>query len=717
MQISFIKKAASLFVVFLLSTLIAFSQDQLHVKWTFSTKKISDCEYELQFKGVIDEHWHLYSMYLESGDGPIATKITFNPSKDFELVGKTIESTPIKMYDKVFDMNVAYHEKNVTFKQKIRLKTDKAVVITGKYEYETCTDEMCTFPPAEDFEFKLQGTAECLKNVSEPTVKSGSNNDCCYCDSLALLKIWKSIQNGDQSNTTSHTSEKTTTDTSSTSTTAGPIDTSVGDSSIVGKPWWLIFLTGLAWGFAALFTPCVFPLIPMNVSFFLKRSQTKAKGKLNAIIYALSIIIIFVVLGLAISAIWGGGELHTFSTSAGFNLVIFVLLLIFAASFLGGFEIVLPSSFVNKIDKQSDRGGYIGIFFMALTLVVVSFSCTGPMVSNALVAAADAQNTSGAFWALFGFSSGLALPFGVFAFFPSMLTSMPKSGGWLNSVKVVLGFLELALALKFASNVDLVYQLGILTREVFITLWVVIFALTTIYLMGGFKTSHDSDVNYLSVTRIFFIVIFFSVTIYILPGLWGAPLKLLSGVLPPADYSESPHGFGGSSSTHQISANADPEFAPYMEVTKSGISFFKNDYDKALAYAKKVGKPLMVDFTGHACANCRKTEDYVWPDSEVTKRLQNNVVLVSLFVDDKRELPEKEHMKVFWYGKDRTITTIGDKFKYLEETKYKQLAQPLYVLLDHNENLLNPPRAYNPSIPEYVKWLDEGTAAFKARKK
>lgn len=388
--------------------------------------------------------------------------------------------------------------------------------------------------------------------------------------------------------------------------------------------------------------------------------------------------------------------------------------MIFAASFLGAFEIVLPSSFVNKIDAQGDRGGFTGIFFMALALVVVSFSCTGPMIGNALVAASTSGNTSGAFWAMFGFSFGLALPFGLFAFFPSMLNSMPKSGGWLNTVKVVLGFLELALALKFASNVDVAYNWGILTREVFISLWIVVFALMTIYLLGGFKTSHDSETKHLSVTRLFFVIISFFVTIYLIPGLWGAPLKIFTGVLPAYENSESPNGFiGGGTTTSAHASNIDPEFAPFIHTSKSGIVHFKNDYEHALAYAKKIGKPLMIDFTGLQCANCRKTEDFIWPDAEVTKRLNNDVVLVSLFVDDKEELDPKDYMKVFWFGQEREITTIGDKFKYMEETLYKQSTQPLYVLIDHNEQLLSNPRGYQSGIAEYINWLDAGINQFK----
>ncbi|MGZ4036348.1 MAG: protein-disulfide reductase DsbD family protein, partial [Bacteroidia bacterium] len=463
---------------------------------------------------------------------------------------------------------------------------------------------------------------------------------------------------------------------------------------------------------------CVFPMIPMNVSFFTKQSKSKKQGLRNAMVYALFIIILYVGLGLGVTIIFGAGALHTLSTNVWFNLAFFVLLLVFAASFLGAFEIVLPSSFVNKMDAKADKGGYIGIFFMAFTLALVSFSCTGPIIGTLLVEAAGTGSLGGPFWGMFGFALALALPFGIFAAFPGWLNSLPQSGGWLNSVKVTLGFLELALALKFASNADLVVQAGILTREVFVGLWIVIFGLLGVYLIGGFKTSHDSDVKSLSVTRLMMALVAFFITIYMIPGMWGAPLKLFSGILPPLEYSESPHGFGGGNAQTVSSGteNKDPEFGKYIEVNKNGIVHFKNDYEHALAYAKKVGKPLLVDFTGHACANCRKTEDYVWPDPEVTKKLNNDVVLVSLYVDDKRELDPKDYMKVQWYGKEREITDIGDKFKYMEETLYGQSTQPLYVLLDHNEKPLNAVRGYNPGIPEYIQWMDEGIAKFKSAK-
>lgn len=690
-----------LFVV--LAILLGFSSyaQENPVHWKFETKKISDCEYELIFKAKIDEPWHIYSLVKAGDDGPNPTSFVFNKSKDYQLVGKVVESTPTKVFDKVFEMNVAYHPKNATFTQKIKLLSADKIKITGTYEAQVCTEEKCIFPPADKFEFEIQGTPACIGVATTETIITDSSKTSaanCVCDTNAIVEAKGGVVTAKTiSNATSKVSE--------------------ADVEETDKSWWTIFLAGFVGGFLALLTPCVFPMIPMNVSFFTKRSKTKSEGIRNAIIYSLFIIVLYVGLGLGVTAIFGAGALNTLSTSVWFNLVFFVLLLVFAASFLGAFEIVLPSSLIGKIDAKADKGGLIGIFFMAFTLALVSFSCTGPIIGTLLVEAAGTGSISGPFWGMFGFALALSLPFGLFAAFPAWLNSLPKSGGWLNSVKVVLGFLELALALKFASNADLVVQAGYLTREVFVSIWIVIFLLQSLYLIGVFKTPHDSEVKSISVTRLFFAMVSFFITFYLIPGLWGAPLKLFSGILPPLEYSESPHGFGGGGNTSAVAQNVDPEFSQHLEVNKNGIVHFKNDYEKALAYAKKVGKPLMVDFTGHACANCRKTEDYVWPDDEVTKRLNNDVVLVSLYVDDKRALDPKDYMTVVWFGKEREITDIGDKFKYMEETQYGQSSQPLYVLLDHNEKLLNKVRGYDPNIEEYIAWLDEGVAKFKAKEK
>lgn len=695
-----LKKISLLLLLIITTCSFVIAQDS-PVHFKLSTKKISDCEYDLQFNANIDEPWHMYSLRPVK-DGPNPTVFNFSKSADYELVGKPTESKTVKEFDKVFEVNVEYFKNTATFTQRIKLKSDKNVTIKGKYEYQACTEEKCIFPPADNFEFSLTGTAACLKNSITTNTVVQTNTTTIVKDSEAKQDSLTQIT-------------QAAIETASTSVTElkqGVIKTEL---KTVTKSWWGIFIAGFIGGALALLTPCVFPMIPMNVSFFTKQSKTKAQGIRNALLYSVSIIVLYVGLGLGVTLIFGAGALHSLSTNVWFNLAFFVLLLVFAMSFLGAFEITLPSSFVNKIDAKSDKGGYVGIFFMAFTLALVSFSCTGPIIGTLLVEAAGTGNLAGPFWGMFGFSLALALPFGLFAAFPGWLNSLPQSGGWLNAVKVTLGFIELALALKFASNADLVVQAGILTREVFIGLWIVIGLLLTMYLLGMYKTSHDSDLKHVSVGRLFIAIASFFVTIYLIPGLWGAPLKLFSGILPPLEYSESPHGFGGSGNGSSAEAliPKDEEFGKYMEVNKNNIVHFKNDYEHALAYAKKVGKPLLIDFTGRACPNCRKTEDYVWPDAEVTKRLNNEVVLVSLYVDQKTSLDPKDYMKVQWYGKEREITDIGDKFKYLEETVYGQSTQPLYVLVDGNEKVLNAVRGYDPDISEYVKWMDEGIKNYK----
>jgi thiol:disulfide interchange protein len=664
-----------------------------HVRWSTEMKKVSDCEYDLVFKANIDKYYHIFSI-VESGDTR-PTIFTFKPSAEYMLVGKMTEPKPHVVDDELMGKTLEHHG-NISFIQRIKLLTDKKVTIKGNFEYQICDTVACTFPPTEDFKFDAQGTSACMTASAEPFGMKTSSN-VCVCDTAAILAASATKTVESKKEFVSQTDESKT----------ELVDTEDMNS-------WAIFISGFFGGFAALLTPCVFPMIPMNVSFFTKQSKNKRQGIRNAFVYAIFLIVLYVGLGLGVTLIFGAGALHSLSTNIWFNLAFFVLLVVFGISFLGAFEIVIPSAFVNKMDARSDKGGFIGIFFMAFTLALVSFSCTGPIIGTLLVQAASTGSLTHPFWGMFGFSLALALPFGLFAAFPGWLNSLPKSGGWLNSVKVVLGFLELALALKFASNADLVVQAHILNREVFIALWIVIFGLQGAYLLGAFKTSHDSDLKHVSVTRLFFAIISFSITVYLIPGLWGAPLKIFSGVLPPWDYTEAEAA--GPQAQHQNNtANLDAEYGQYMHVTKTGIVHFKNDYANALAYAKKVGKPLMVDFTGHACANCRKTEDYVWPDASITKRLNNDVVLVSLYVDDKRSLDPKDYMTVQWYGKERTITDIGDKFKYMEEKLYGQSTQPLYVLLDHNEKLLVKVRGYNPSIEAYGKWLDEGVNAFKSK--
>ena len=688
---------------------VGYSQfDDTHTNWKVSSERISPDVFDVVFDVTIDKNWHLYSPYLKQNDGPFPTTISFTTNDQYELVGRITESAPKVYFDDIFKFDVAYHEEHVVFKQRVKILSSGEVDVEGEYEFQVCLEDgMCIPGRPTKFSVKVQKDDESvLERISAEETKK-------------ILPDIPDLEQKESSETVVDTVEE-----DNDSVASNLVDLNEkhelylqldDENSIKGKPWWLIFLIGFGLGFAALLTPCVFPLIPMNVSFFLKRNESKGKGKMDATVFVLSIISMFVLLGMFITISFGESAIYLVSTSGTFNGIIFVLLMIFGASFLGAFEITLPSGLINKIDKQSDRGGILGIFFMALTLVVVSFSCTGPLVGTALAAAASSGNVSGSLWILLGFSSGLALPFGFFAFFPSLLNTIPQSGGWLNAVKVVLGLLEIALALKFLSNVDLVYQAGLLTRELFLVLWIAIFAITTVYFLGGFKTAHDADVPYLTVTRLFLAVISLSFTLYILPGLWGAPLKLLSGVLPPYSYSESPQGFGANASNHLLTMTSAEEGG--METNKNGITHFSNDYESALDYARKTNKPLMVDFTGRTCANCRKTEDYIWTDPEVKKRLNNDFVLVSLYVDERTKLPQEEIDTVDWNGEDFVIETIGNKFLFLEHSKYGLIAQPLYVLLDNNEKLVAPLRGYNSSIPDYIDWLDEGKEEFEKRKR
>ncbi len=470
-----------------------------------------------------------------------------------------------------------------------------------------------------------------------------------------------------------------------------------------------IFFIAFLSGFAALLTPCVFPMIPMTVSFFTKQSKSRAKGIRNAIIYGFSIIAIYVILGLIVTKIFGADALNALSTDVWFNLIFFVILIIFATSFLGAFEIMLPNSWANKADQQADKGGLIGILFMALALAIVSFSCTGPIVGTLLVEAASNGGIA-PIVGMLGFSLALALPFMLFAMFPGWLNSLPKSGGWLNTVKVVLGFLELALAFKFLSNADLVLQLHFLEREVFIAIWIAIFGALTLYLFGKITLPHDSPTHHISVGRLYLGLLTLVFTMYLIPGLWGAPLKLISAFPPPPQYSESPFGVGGSGNG-AVSSEAGKGLPEGAELGPHGIMVF-HDYEDGLAYAKQINKPIMLDFTGYACVNCRKMENNVWSEPAILPILKNDVVLISLYVDDKRELPKEEQ---FTTAAGDKIITVGDKWTDFMISKYKTNTQPLYVITDlegKNMNTSKPTISYV-NADEYLEWLKEGIANFK----
>lgn len=677
--------------IFLLLLVLAFQLSGVfgqkqYVKWSFSLKKISTDEYLMLFKAKIEPTWHLYSQ-IETPDGPLPTYFEFEKSKDFKLIGKVIEPKPIEHAEPVFDnLVVRFFEKTAVFKQKIKALTDKPFVVKGFIDGMACNESQCQkFSPPVDFSFNSQDTittAIVTETVTPDTTQQTTTNE----NTLTAVK--------------NHTDD---------------IVISAAPQKKEGATYLGLFIAGFIGGLLALLTPCVFPMIPMTVSFFTKQSKTKAAGIRNALIYAISIIVIYIVLGLGVTLIFGADAMNNLATNVWFNLAFFVLLVVFAISFLGAFEITLPSGFVNKMDAKSDKGGLIGIFFMAFTLGLVSFSCTGPIIGTLLVEAASTGALAGPFFGMFGFSLALALPFGLFAAFPGWLNSLPKSGGWLNSVKVVLGFLELALAMKFLSNADLVVQAGILTREIFIVLWIVIFALLGGYLMGWFKLSHDSEMKYVSVPRLMMAIFAFAFTIYLIPGLWGAPLKLISGFPPPDFYSESPEGFGGRKAETVSADAAHTDLPEHAHRGPNGIPAF-DDYYLALEYAKKVNKPILVDFTGWACVNCRKMEGQVWSDSDVKRKLTTDFVLVSLYVDDKKKLPKELQTEVTWSGSKRTLSSVGDRWSYLQNNMYKSSTQPQYWIIDGDENHYSDSTSYDPDINKYILWLEKGLSKFKEKK-
>ncbi|MDY7396948.1 cytochrome c biogenesis protein CcdA [Aureibaculum sp. 2210JD6-5] len=658
------------------------------VKWETSVEKSSDTEYTLVATATIEPGWHLYSQDVPE-DGPISTTITFYTNDDFELIGNTSEDDGHTEDDPYFDMKIKYFDNKAEFKQRIRILNKEPSLVKGEVEYMACNDTQCTPPTIKDLVFNLN---------------NGATSNTGKVDATADSEIDK-IENGTTTGTTTKTSKE--------------------ESQ---KGLWTIFFIAFLSGFAALLTPCVFPMIPMTVSFFTKQSKTRAAGIRNAIVYGISIIVIYVVLGLLVTWIFGPSALNALATNVWFNLIFFLLLVIFAVSFLGAFEITLPSSWGTKIDNQADRGGMIGIFFMALALAIVSFSCTGPIVGTLLVEAASKGGLAPVIGML-GFSLAIALPFALFAAFPGWLNSLPKSGGWLNTVKVVLGFLELALAFKFLSQADLVLQLHWLEREVFLAIWIAIFGTMALYLFGKIKLPHDSPLTHISVGRLSLGLLTLAFTIYMIPGLWGAPLNLISAFPPPQHYSESPYGVGNSGmgvtvQNHQNGGGHDHDhdhtdedcFIPGLPdgahmLPPHNIIVF-HDFEIGLAYAKEVNKPVMLDFTGWACVNCRKMEQNVWPKPEILNKLKNEVVLISLYVDDKRPLPEGEEVESK-LRPGKQLKYIGQKWSEFQTIRYKANTQPFYVLIDHNEENLNDPVGYTPNADEYLKWLEDGIGKFK----
>jgi len=655
------------------------------VSWSFDKKKISDTEYELLFLAKINKGWHIYSQFLESDQGPVATTFTFENSPRYSRTGKTTESpAPKTEFDSNFEMKVAYFENRATFTQRIKITPGPAFSLKGSLNFMTCEEGRCLPPEDVEFSFAMPALKESVKVASDSSLEKITNTEIKLTDTAHVVIPEKTNQ-----------------------TKVAPQEAKLTE----GPGAWGIFFAGFLGGFLALLTPCVFPMIPLTVSFFTKQSGNRKKGIVNALIYAVSIVVIYVGIGLAVTFSLGPDALNALASNGIMNMAFFIIFMVFAASFLGAFEITLPSAWINRADQRSEKGGLIGIFFMAFTLSLVSFSCTGPIIGTLLVQAAVGGNVLNPALGMMGFSLALALPFGLFAAFPGWLNTLPKSGGWLNSVKVFLGFLELAFGLKFLSNVDLAYHWGILTREVFIALWIVIFLLLGLYLLGKFKLSHDSETKSLSVGRLMISILVFSFVVYLIPGMWGAPLKIISGFPPPTFYTEgwtlsASNNAMGSGSQGHISGT-DPDHCPH------NLNCF-HDYQLALDYARKVKKPLMVDFTGWSCVNCRKMEDKVWVEPQILKKLRDDYVLVSLYVDDKTELPENEKKVSKTTGKK--IKTIGNKWSDLQTERYATNTQPFYVLLDGNEQLLTTPSGYNPDVTAFDDLLQTGIDHYQSGK-
>ena len=635
-------------LLFALTSVVVSAQIFNPVEWEFSQKQLSENEIELRFKANIEDHWHLYSQNIEQ-DGPVPTEFTFTTKGGYELIGGVTEGKPIEEFDPNFDMVLKYFGKEAIFTQKIKVISSKDFKIEGNVYFMVCDEKQCLPPEEVKFSFDIKAAADGATSSSEVPL----------------------------------------------------------DEKEAGGMWWLFFISFLS-GFAALLTPCVFPMIPMTVSFFTKQSKTKAKGITNAIIYGLSIIVIYVALGVGVSSIFGADALNNMATNVYFNIGFFLLLIIFGASFLGAFDIELPASWTNKSVEAEGKGGLLGIFFMAFTLALVSFSCTGPIVGTLLVEAATG-GYMGPIIGMLGFSLAIALPFALFAAFPGWLNSLPQSGGWLNSVKVTLGFLEIALAFKFLSNADLVMQTHWLERELFLAIWIMIFGLLTMYLLGFLKFAHDSDLKHISVSRLSIAILTGTLTVYMIPGLWGAPLKIINAFPPPVQYSESPFGVGNSNG----GTSSTPHEEHGQHLGPQGIMVF-HDYKEGMDYAKEVNKAVVIDFTGWACVNCRKMEEQVWSNPNVKSMLANDVVLISLYVDERIDLPKNEQYETTLAGKKKKVKTTGDKWMVLQANTYGANSQPYYVFLNNNGDQMVEPANYQDygTVKLFTDWLNRGLKEF-----
>lgn len=675
------KSLTTLFGFLFLLTSLTFAQDE--ATWSFSLEDKGKGEIDLVAEAKIKKGWHLYDTDIPDG-GPSPTQLSFDKVTGAEPVGEFHadgKQATVK-YDAIFQMNIGTFQDNARFVQRIRV-TDKAgFSIQGDVRAQACDNSSCTPPLPHDFSFTAAELPATV-TVAAPVVSAASETSLPLT-TLSPAQVADSLQVS-----------------SPIAAISAEIDgdglwTPVIDELQVfgvkggttGMSLFWIFLSGFIGGLIALVTPCVWPMIPMTVSFFLKRNKTeKKKAVTEALVYGSAIIVIYVVLGLLVTGIFGSSALNNLATSALFNLIFFALLVVFAIAFFGGFDLVLPSRWTNRMDEKADKtSGALSIFFMAFTLVLVSFSCTGPIIGTLLVEAAVSGNILGPAIGMLGFAIALAIPFVLFAIFPSWLTNLPKSGGWLNSVKVVLGFLELALALKFLSVADLAYGWGIFDREVFLVLWIVIFTLLGIYLLGKLKFPGDNDLRHITVPRLFLSIVSLAFAIYMVPGLWGAPLKATSAFSPPL-YTQDFNLYNGEVHARTM------------------------DYETGVAMAKQQDKPVLIDFSGYGCVNCRKMEASVWTDPRVKNILDNEYILITLMVDDKTRLPEI--IEVDENERTTRLKTVGDKWSYLQRHKFGANAQPYYIALDHEGKPLSPSYAYDESVEKYLEFLQAGLTNFK----
>ena len=650
------------------------------IKWTCTVEKIDDSHANLVFSGKLVPEYHIFSLKHDpmAADGTgIVPEFKFKANKNYKTIGKVTEvGIPLVQKDELGTS--LYFENKATFKQKIEILSDEAFTASCNLFFQLCNHEGCLPPFDYTANFKVSG----FKASGAATTEIDTTASAQTADS----------------------------DTNSTETTMDQAPAPIEQKEKKKDSNLVIFIAGFIAGLVALFTPCMFPMIPMTVTFFTKQSKTRSEGIFKALVYGASIVLIYVVFGLIFTAAMGPLGLNDLSTNVWMNLIFFSIFVMFAFSFLGAFEIQLPNSWVNKMDKQADRGGYLGIFFMAFTLGLVSFSCTGPIIGSLLVEAATSGSYLTPAVGMTGFSLALAIPFTLFAVFPGWLNSLPQSGGWLNSVKVVLGLAELALALKFLSSVDLAYHWGLLTREWFVGIWFVLFFIMGIYLLGKLQFSHDSPVQKLSVTRFMFALLALVFSVYLFTGMFGAPLTLIDGIAPPRTHSEDNFRWvNGGQETGLVEDSITAQFAADMHPVGDGSILVFHDLEKGRAYAKKRNLPILLDFTGHACQNCRKTESTVWTNDEIRPMLQKQFVIISLYVDDREALPANEQRVSKLSG---PIRTVGNKWADYQMTRYKSFQQPLYVVTDHQGNDLTQAIGYTPDIKSYKKFLEGGIKRF-----